>query len=119
MTYCCSHGIDAKYKYCNIYNSFIATRFRCPLREKTVLQIKRTKLPFHFAKYFSFRLVKFISYFIHRKTNFCQALNRCMRISPVTSCEGSYGSDLHVPVNSAVAHLKNTRLEHFVFYLVM
>ena len=19
MTYCCSHGIDAKYKYCNIY----------------------------------------------------------------------------------------------------
>ena len=61
---------------------------------KTVLQIKRTKLPFHFAKYFSFRLVKFISYFIHRKTNFCQALNRFMRISPVTSCEGSFrGND--------------------------
>ena len=28
-------------------------------------------------------------------------------------------SDLHVPVNSAVVHLKNTRLEQFVFYLVM
>ena len=28
-------------------------------------------------------------------------------------------SDLHVPVNSAVVHSKNTRLEQFVFYLVM
>ena len=43
---------------------------------------------------FSFRKILFIStvisYFIHRKTNFCQALNRFMRISPVTSCEGSF-----------------------------
>ena len=34
-------------------------------------------------------------------------------------CGAVIPSDLHVPVNSAVVHLKNTRLEQFVFYLVM
>ena len=34
-------------------------------------------------------------------------------------CGAVITSDLHVPVNSAVVHSKNTRLEQFVFYLVM
>ena len=34
-------------------------------------------------------------------------------------CRAVIPSDLHVPVNSAVVHSKYTRLEQFVFYLVM
>ena len=34
-------------------------------------------------------------------------------------CGAVIPSDLHVPVNSALVHSKNTRLEQFVFYLVM
>ena len=44
------------------------------------------------------------------------------KVTSVTAakfCGAVIPSDLHVPVNSAVVHLKNTRLEQFVFYLVM
>ena len=34
-------------------------------------------------------------------------------------CGAVISSDLHIPVNSAVVHSKNTRLGQFVFYLVM
>ena len=49
---------------------------------------------------------------------------RCVewKVTSVTAaefCGAVIPSDLHVPVNSAVVHSKNTRLEQFVFYLVM
>ena len=40
-------------------------------------------------------------------------------ITAAEFCGAVIPSDLHVPVNSAVVHSKNTRLEQFVFYLVM
>ena len=49
---------------------------------------------------------------------------RCVewKVTSVTAAEfccAVIPSDLHVPVNSAVVHSKNTRLEQFVFYHVM
>ena len=49
---------------------------------------------------------------------------RCVewKVTSVTAtefCGAAIPSDLHVPVNSAVVHSKNTRPEQFVFYLVM
>ena len=44
------------------------------------------------------------------------------KVTSVTAaefCGAVIPSDLHVPENSAVVHLKNTRLEQFVFYLDM
>ena len=44
------------------------------------------------------------------------------KVTSVTAtefCGAAIPSDLHVPVNSAVVHSKNTPLEQFVFYLVM
>ena len=49
-------------------------------------------------------------------------MERRKKVTSVTAaefCGAVIPSDLHVPVNSAVVHLKNTRLEQFVFYLVM
>ena len=49
---------------------------------------------------------------------------RCVewKVTSVTAaefCRAVIPSDLHVPVSSAVVRSKNTRLEQFVFYLVM
>ena len=49
---------------------------------------------------------------------------RCVewKVTSVTAaefCRAVIPRDLHVPMNSAVIHSKNTRLEQFVIYLVM
>ena len=79
MTYCCSHGIDAKYKYCNIYNSFIATRFRCPLGENPVYKSNERNFlfisqnTFHFDWWNLFRIL-----FIERRTFVRRSIDLCV-----------------------------------------
>lgn len=92
MTYCCSHGIDAKYKYCNIYiclyiyNSFIATRFRCPLGENPFYKSNERNFifisqnTFHFDWWNLFRIL-----FIERRSFVRRSIDLCVspRWSPV------------------------------------
>ena len=47
------------------------------------------------------------------------ALRKVISVTAAEFCGAAIPSDLHVPVNSAVVHSKNTPLEQFVFYLVM